>query len=329
LVVAGVAAAQDAGAGRTGPGAGLPVSGARALQRDAGAAPGEALLLGISGDDALSTLRVTESGVEVLGAGLAVPTQTGWLRVSEVGSQFDSSLVVTRGESPRTVAERAGKKREGRSRSPDGCTGSSAERVLAATPTRLLYEEFGTSMCHGDLHAQHTRRAVALSLGKAGKGGPVAIDEVLGQAGREALDRATGYDERQSYGEYDPSAWGFNHRDGAWRVVVYDRPTNPNAELTPLTVEFPAPAAMVGAERLPSTWDALHAAHPEAVDAIGAPDGRFLVLLTAEAIVALGPDGSELGQVKVHAPKVVMTQWAMGEANVARWRREARAALAR
>jgi hypothetical protein len=289
---------------------------------------GQALLLGVDSRDGLSTLRVTESGIEVLGRGLAVPTRTGWLRISEVGTTADSSLVVTRGEVARSAAERAGKK-VAKSQRRDECTQASGEQVLSVTPIRLVYEQWGESFCDGQNHAEHTRRATAASLGKTGKGEPEAIEAVLGPAGRAALDRATGFEDRESYGDYDPAAWSFVHAQGAWHVVVYDLPYNPNAGLRPLTLEVPAPPALVGIERLPTTWVELEAAHPEAIDAIGAPDGRFLVLLTSESVVALRHDGHEVGRVSLHKPLVVMTQWALGEANASRWGHEARAVLSR
>jgi hypothetical protein len=290
---------------------------------------GVALLLGIDNSGhGLSTVRVTEAGVELLGPGLAVPTRSGWLRISEVGTTVDSSLVVTRGELARSVAERAGKK-VAKSRTRDECTHASGEQVLSVTPIRLVSEQWGASMCEGQNHPEHTTRATAVSLGKTGKGEPEAIQAVLGPAARAALDRATGFEDRDSYGDWDPAAWSFAHAEGVWRVVVYDRPSNPNAGLVPLTLDLVAPPALVGIERLPGTWAELKAAHPEATDAIGAPDGRFLVLITSEGVVALRSDGSELGRVSLHKPLVVMTQWALGEGNAARWGREARAVLSR
>ena len=51
--------------------------------------------------------------------------------------------------------------------------------------------------------------------------------------------------------------------------------------------------------------------------------------LTADCVIALRSDGSELGRLLLKRPTVVMTQWALGEANSARWDREARAVLSR
>jgi hypothetical protein len=86
------------------------------------------------------------------------------------------------------------------------------------------------------------------------------------------------------------------------------------------------PARLTGPGKLPVPWEQLHAAHPSAVDAVGSPDGKFLVLIEAGRLVLVAHD-AVVTEAKTVGNSVVMTEWALGRKNVERWEREAAAAL--
>jgi hypothetical protein len=119
--------------------------------------------------------------------------------------------------------------------------------------------------------------------------------------------------------------WVLVHQDGAWAIRgrrIERRSSDGKVEFT----FAPAlPASLTGGSQPAETSEA-RLRQPKATDALRSPSGALLVILHKEGVEVW--DGEKkLGAVRGKDPVVVLTQWAVGAANVARWGQQAGNAL--
>ena len=84
---------------------------------------------------------------------------------------------------------------------------------------------------------------------------------------------------------------------------------------------------LAGHDALPRPFDAYRGPdgteYPDLIDVVASPSGHLDLLATREKLIAR-IDDEVVGELETSEGSVVLAQWAVGEANVERWHRQAR-----
>jgi hypothetical protein len=162
----------------------------------------------------------------------------------------------------------------------------------------------------------------------------VPIAAIYGDAGSKALhDGVQAYrktltaQKREALaGDGEDTDWTLIRRQGHW--VTRGR-LGYSAEVfrgtfADFDVAASPPETLTGPDRLSLPWTTIKKQVPEATDAMTAPDGQLLIVLTRTQIMAFPLHGASIGTqtlaVSLHSRESpVMIQWAVGGSNVRRW----------
>ncbi|MGC1415285.1 MAG: hypothetical protein WA817_08390 [Candidatus Acidiferrum sp.] len=199
----------------------------------------------------------------------------------------------------------------------------------------IAVKEFGSATC---AHYDESTRFYVVTLERPNPSEPdeneeKGIGDVLGANAAELLEKAAAAQKPAKSEDLDcgalsvrPTDWAIVRGKGEWTIQAngsYGGHVCDGYFATELDLKIGLPRSFVGDARLAMDWKSVAAAFPKAVDAIGAPNGHFLVVLTDAELLVVPVTGRKIVTVLARrslqqGESVVMTQWATGE-NVARW----------
>jgi hypothetical protein len=314
----------------------------------ADAGPPVALLLGVASsasqkdETELRTFLVDAHRIVPLGEGLAVPTRNGWLRIT-LRSHHREQPPSEEGQNPATASKDVVVVSRAKDPDPsdedlfanddleDGCDNENLEALAYVGPEIYSTNETGYSYCGGPYpNAGSTYHSWKLVV--SGQEG-ADIGEFLGPEASNALGRIQAKEPAEDdvcRKTFSPDDWALVRESGQWRAVVsgVGGPHVCANSANEVPLEVSVPQRFAGPSKLPLPWEQLAAKTRKLIDAIGAPNGQFLLLMTETALVLRGSDDS----IVTHAdlakrPRVVMAEWVYGAKNIDRWEHEAAAAL--
>ena len=175
------------------------------------------------------------------------------------------------------------------------CEGHRTLQLRFAGRRFLSYEQRSAGTCEGSAHPWYYNTLGVIPIDSTDHLG-LPVEEVLGEAALDSFELVTNRfldslarDEQELYApEPDPANWAVVRRAGEWTVIGRLGPVSEAVQdvsadfyLDLPTEAVPAP---LGRGLDPELWDALSAAHDDLRDALLSPDGRRLVVLTADSL---------------------------------------------
>lgn len=291
----------------------------------------EALVLGLrAADGSLQTLFVDAQGIQVLGSGVAVPRRTGWWKL---------------GLSPRTAnkgqykdvtlwAVPAGKKTALKGLGDvAGCENDTTHTVLFVGSDWVSSEISSGGYCEGAAHPYAVQLLQTRSIDALQNGKNTKIDAVLGPEAATRLKadglsaRGTG-EEAECLEEPNLEHWALLRTRGHWqaRGGLSHAYEVCRGSFKAYPLKMSVPEKVTGHDKIPGAWETWTASHSDLTDVLASPSGRVVVLVTKRGLT-LQVDGKTVAEHPAPGSAAVLTQWAVGAKNVARWRKEAAAAL--
>ena len=287
------------------------------------APPPEALILGVRSSSGLATFVVSDAGIEKIGTGLAVPRKDGWWKLDEKR--------LTSGESFRDVLLTSKKPAAAPAFDLEqGCDEQTSIDVLFVAADWISIETASGGYCEGAAHPYASDNLMPVAFEQAADIKAAKIGAVLDKAAETAL-LAQGAKLQKKLADDcvsdpDPSSWGLVRSKGHWTVrgqlgYAYEACRGTHHEFD---AGVAAPAKLTGPDALPKAWESYQ--EPGLTDVLASPSGAIVLEVTKTGLVATS-GGKVVGQAPMRAPAVVMAQWAIGAANVERWKQDAPKAL--
>ena len=273
----------------------------------------EGLLLGLRDKQGrLSTWFVDGKKAERLGDGLALPARRGWMKLLIVGDAADFWVGKPREKPPPPKAADV------------GCEAKSSATVLFASGDFIGIGQTMALSCEGAAHPT-AEESLAMRATPGDAKSAAAIAAVLGDGASTAFAAAwrkarAASDQPDCLAEDpEPTAWSLAHKSGRWIVRGLIGRTSEACRGQELPFEVqdaPADARVSGSAPV----------DVESGDAVPSPSGAFVVTVGSGAVRVLA--GKKESARAAAEGEIVLTQWALGK-SVERWRREARATLAK
>jgi hypothetical protein len=276
--------------------------------------------------------------VDAAGAGLLIPRPTGLWRAGVKRSIYNDWVEDFVWAAPEgTLPEWSGIQPY----NGEYCEGHRVQDVLYAGPTYLALEQRSAGYCEGAAHPWLFNTLAVVPIDSVTHTG-VPIGQVLGDAGRTALDQAaTDYLERlrdpkrraRFSSEADPANWALRHQRGRWTAIGRLDGIDETAQdlMVDLPLAISLPPSLLGRPVPELSWAALQEAAPDAIDAVIAPDGSWVILLRPRRLTVHPIEDGTIGPVRLTrrlplGATVVMDRWATGE-RLQRWQGRLHAAL--
>lgn len=308
-------------------------TGAKSETAKAKSAVDEGVILGLrDGTGALRTAFATRAGIRWLGEGVAVPRAKGWWKL-DVGKStanqgtYVSTYVMA---GPADVALKAPAPSD-----MTGCTQNSSLTVLFVGPDHVSFHQQEDGFCEGTAHPYVSEALVMRPLDGLAEQQSLSISDVGGSEALSAFQAAgasakTKHSQPDCLDEVQPTYWGLIRSQGQWtyRGLLYWSNEACRGMSQLFSVQGQVPEKLTGPDAQPVAWKDELKANPGLLDRVVSPKGGLRVEVRADGLRVIA-EGGEEQSLKVRGASVVLAQWALGEKNVARWQKEAEAALAK